>query len=170
MAADNAGIDEPTLFSAILTPHRSLGGTGFLAVMLLIGGISFAAGLVFFLAGAWPVVGFLGLDVLLVYWAFRASYRTAAAYEQVTMTPTTLKVRKVSHRGEVAEWTLNPVWVRLQRDAHEEFGIERLFLVSHGRRLPVAAFLGPKEKASFATALSAALGEARRGPTRTVLQ
>jgi uncharacterized membrane protein len=170
MAADNAGIDEPTLFSAILTPHRSLGRTGFLAVMLSIGGISFAAGLVFFLAGAWPVVGFLGLDVLLVYWAFRVSYRTAAAYEQVTMTPTTLKVRKVSHRGEVAEWTLNPVWVRLQREAHAEFGIERLFLVSHGRRLPVAGFLGPKEKASFATALSAALGEARRGPTRTVLE
>jgi len=170
MADDNAGIDEPTLFSAILTPHRSLGRTGFLAVMLLIGGISFAAGLVFFLAGAWPVVGFLGLDVLLVYWAFRVSYRTAAAYEQVTMTPTTLKVRKVSHRGEIAEWTLNPVWVRLQREAHEEFGIERLFLVSHGRRLPVAGFLGPKEKASFAVALSAALGEARRGPTRTVLQ
>ena len=41
--------------------------------------------------------------------------------------------------------------------------------ISEVRRLPVAAFLGPNEKASFATALSAALGEARRGPTRTVL-
>src|SRR5712691_2674880 len=169
MAADNAAFDEPTLFSAILTPHRSLGGTGFLAVMLLIGGISFAAGLVFFLAGAWPVVGFLGLDVLLVYWAFRVNYRAAGAYEQVTMTPSALNVRKVSHRGEVAEWTLNPVWVRLQREAHQEFGIEGLFLVSHGRHLPIAAFLGPKEKESFATALAAALGEAKRGPTRTVL-
>ena len=169
MAADNAAFDEPTLFSAILTPYRSLGGTGFLAVMLLIGGLSFAAGLVFFIAGAWLVVGFLGLDVVLVYWAFRVNYRAAEAFEQVTMTPSALTVRKVSHRGEVAEWTLNPVWVRLQREAHEEFGIERLFLVSHGRRLPVAAFLGPNEKASFATALSAALGEARRGPTRTAL-
>jgi uncharacterized membrane protein len=169
MAADNAAFDEPTLFSAILTPYRSLGGTGFLAVMLLIGGLSFAAGLVFFIAGAWLVVGFLGLDVVLVYWAFRVNYRAAEAFEQVTMTPSALTVRKVSHRGEVAEWTLNPVWVRLQREAHEEFGIQRLFLVSHGRRLPVAAFLGPNEKASFATALSAALGEARRGPTRTVL-
>jgi uncharacterized membrane protein len=115
------------------------------------------------------VVGFLGLDVLLVYWAFQLNYRAAEAFEQVTMTPSALTVRKVSPRGEVAEWTLNPVWVRLQREAHEEFGIERLFLVSHGRRLPVAAFLGPNEKASFATALSVALGEARRGPTRTVL-
>jgi uncharacterized membrane protein len=124
---------------------------------------------VFFIAGAWPVMGFFGLDVLLVYIAFKVSYRSAAAYEQVTMTPSTLTVRKVSHRGKVAEWTLNPVWVRLQREANEEFGIERLFLVSHGRRLPVATFLGPNEKASFASALSAALGEARRGPTRTVL-
>src|SRR5215471_389230 len=169
MAADNAALDEPTLFSAVLTPHRSLGRTGFVVLMSLIGGVSFVAGLVFFIAGAWPVMGFFGLDVLLVYIAFKVSYRSAAAYEQVTMTASTLKVRKVSHRGHVAEWTLNPVWVRLQREGHEEFGIERLFLVSHGRRLPVATFLGPSEKASFATALSAALGEARRGPTRTVL-
>ena len=60
--------------------------------------------------------------------------------------------------------------LRLQREGNEEFGIERLFLVSHGRRLPVATFLGPAEKANFASALSAALGEARRGPTRTVLE
>jgi len=169
MAADNAAPDEPTLFSAVLTPHRSLGRTGFVVLMCLIGGISFAAGLVFFIAGAWPVMGFFGLDVLLVYIAFKVSYRSAAAYEQVTMTASTLKVRKVSHRGHVAEWTLNPVWVRLQREANDEFGIQRLFLMSHGKRLPVATFLGPAEKASFANALSAALGEARRGPTRTVL-
>ena len=169
MADDNAAGEEPTLFSAVLTPHRSLGRTGFVVLMCLIGGISFAAGLVFFIAGAWPVMGFFGLDLLLIYIAFKVSYRTAAAYEQVTMTASTLTVRKVSHRGQVAEWTLNPVWVRLQREANEEFGIQRLFLVSHGRRLPVATFLGPAEKANFANALSAALGEARRGPTRTVL-
>lgn len=170
MPDDNAAPDEPTLFSAVLTPHRSLGRTGFVVLMCLVGGISFVAGLIFFIAGAWPVMGFFGLDVLLIYIAFKVSYRTAAAYEQVTMTASTLTVRKVSHRGQVAEWTLNPVWVRLQREANEEFGIQRLFLVSHGRRLPVATFLGPAEKANFANALSAALGEARRGPTRTVLE
>jgi uncharacterized membrane protein len=167
-SSDNGSITEPTLFSAVLTPHRSLGRTGFLVVMLTLGGTSFAAGLVFFIVGAWPVVGFLGLDVLLVYAAFRTSYRAATAYEQVTVTPSELKVRKVSHRGEITEWALNPVWVRLERRTHEEFGIERLFLVSHGRRLAVASFLGPDEKASFANALAAALGEARRGLTRTV--
>ncbi len=75
-------------------------------------------------------------------------------------------MKKVSHRGEVAEWSLNPVWVRLDRETHEEYGLMRLFLVSRGRRLAVAGFLGPKEKESFAAALSAAIGEAKRGATR----
>ncbi len=159
---------EPTLFSAIITPHRSLSGTGFLILMAALGLVSFAAGMVFLLLGAWPVFGFFGLDVLLIYWAFRLNYRAARAYEEVMVTPSELRVRKVSHRGKVAEWSLNPLWVRLDRDSHEEFGIERLFLVSRGRKLPIAGCLSPPEKESFAAALGAAIGEAKRGPTRTV--
>ena len=170
MTAGNEHPGEPTLFSAILTPHRSLNATGFVLVMTLVGGVSFCAGIAFLLMGAWPVFGFFGLDVLLVYLAFRANYRAATAFEEVSVTPTELKVRKVSHRGEVSEWTLNPIWVRLERDIHEEFGIERLFLVSRGRKLPIAGFLGPSEKESFAAALATAIGEAKRGPTRTVLE
>jgi uncharacterized membrane protein len=158
---------EPTLFSALLTPHRSLSDAGFFVVMGLIAGISFVGGVVFFIVGAWPVIGFLGLDVALVYWAFRANYLAAAAYEEVTVTPSELRVKKVSHRGEVAEWLLNPVWVRLDRETHEEYGLMRLFLVSRGRKLAIAGFLGPREKESFAAALSAAIGEAKRGVTRT---
>jgi uncharacterized membrane protein len=172
MSPDNAPAPQPTeeppIFSAVLTPHRSLSPTGFLLFMLVLGGISFTTGIMFLLAGAWPVFGFFGLDVLLVYWAFRLNYRSAKAYEQVTVTPSELTVRKVSHHGRISEFTLNPLWVRLERVVHEEFGIERLFLVSHGRQLPIAAFLGPREKESFALALAAALGEAKRGPTRTV--
>jgi uncharacterized membrane protein len=159
---------DPTIFSAVLTPHRSLGPTGFLIFMLVLGGLSFVSGMVFLMAGAWPIFGFFGLDVLLVYWAFRINYRTARAFEVVTVTASELTLRKVSHHGRISQWTLNPLWVRLDRDEHAEFGIERLYLVSRGRRLPVAGFLGPAEKASFAHALSTALQEAKRGPTRTV--
>jgi uncharacterized membrane protein len=169
MTPDNDHCDEPTIFSATITPHRSLGSVGFLVLMLVIGGISFVAGMVFLIAGAWPVLGFFGLDVLLIYWAFRVNYRAACAYEQVTVTASELKVRKVSHRGQVGEWTLNPVWTRLDAQTHQEYGIERLFLVSRGRKLAIANFLGPAEKESLAAALGAALGEAKRGPTRTIL-
>jgi uncharacterized membrane protein len=169
MSRDNDALPEPTIFSAVITPHRSLGSTGFLILMLCIGGLSFLSGIMFLLLGAWPVFGFLGLDVLLIYVAFRANFRAARAYEEVTVTASELTLRKVSARGGVRQWTLNPLWVRLDRIVHEEFGIERLFLVSRGRRLSIAGCLGPDEKASFARALSNALGEAKRGPTRTVV-
>jgi len=169
MTPGNDHTQEPTLFSAVLTPHRSLSASGFLVVMIAVGVVSFIAGFAFLLMGAWPVFGFFGVDAALIYFAFRANYRAATAYEQVWVTPSELRVRKVSHRGQVSEWTLNPVWVKLDREVHEEFGIERLFLVSHGRKLPIAAFLGPQEKESFADALAAAIGEAKRGPARAAL-
>ena len=168
MTTDNADDLEPTIFSATLTPHRSLGRVGFLILMLLFGAASFITGMLFLVIGAWPVFGFLGLDVLLLYWAFRLNYRHANAYERVTVTSSALKVRKVSHLGRGREWVLNPLWVRLDKVELEEFGIDRLFLVSRGRKLAIASFLGPDEKASFAKELGQALSEARRGPTRTV--
>jgi uncharacterized membrane protein len=170
MDSDNDPIREPTIFSAVLTPHRSLSPRGFVIFMAVLGGVSFVAGMIFLTMGAWPVFGFFGLDVLLVYWAFRANYFAARAYEEVTVRPSELVVRKVNHHGRAREWTLNPVWVRLKRDEHEEYGLERLFLESQGRQLTIASFLPPNEKESFAVALSGALAEAKRGPTRTVIE
>ena len=156
---------QPKLFSALLTPHRSLNRTGFLVLMAFLSVVSFAAGLAFLLMGAWPVFGFFGLDVLVVYWAFRINFRHAKATEEISVTPSELRVRRVSHRGHVVEWVLNPLWVRLDQKTHAEFGIEKLYLVSRGRRVSVASFLGADEKASFAKALTAALQAAKRGPT-----
>ena len=116
---------EPELFSALLTPHRSLNRTGFLVLMGFLSVISFAAGLAFLLMGAWPVFGFFGLDVLLIYWAFRVNFRRAGATEEISVTPFELRVRRVSHRGHVVEWVLNPLWVQLDQKIHAEFGIER---------------------------------------------
>src|SRR5262245_9584875 len=170
MTLDNAADLEPTIFSATLTPHRSLGRVGFLVLMLLFGGVSFVTGMLFLVIGAWQVLGFFGFDVLLLYWAFRLNYWHANAYEQVTVTSSRLKVRKVSHLGRAREWVLNPLWVQLDKVELEEFGIDRLFLVSRGKKLAIATFLGPDEKASFAKELGKALIEARRGPTRTVFE
>jgi uncharacterized membrane protein len=158
-------IAQPELFSALLTPHRSLNSTGFLVLMAFLSAVSFAAGLAFLLMGAWPVLGFFGLDVLAIYWAFRINFRHAKATEEIWVTPSELRVRRVSHRGRVVEFVLNPLWVQLDQKTHAEFGIEKLYLVSKGRRVSIGSFLGPDEKASFAKALLAALQAARRGPT-----
>ncbi|WP_249123477.1 MULTISPECIES: DUF2244 domain-containing protein [unclassified Bradyrhizobium] len=153
------------VFAARLEPHRSLNRTGFIALMVFVSIVSFVAGLAFLLMGAWPVFGFFGLDVLAIYWAFRVNFRRAAAYEEVRLTYGELRLRRVSHRGRSLEWTFNPAWLSLQQESFEEFGIEHLYLVSRGRRIGIASFLSPEEKGSFYNALTAALHEARRGPT-----
>src|SRR5579864_769029 len=144
---------EPVLFSALLTPHRSLNRTGFMLLMAFLTVISFAAGVAFLIMGAWPIFGFFGLDALAIYIAFKINFRRARACEEITVTSSELRVRRISHRGHVMEWVLNPLWVQIDQITHEEFGIERLYLVSRGRRVSIASFLGAEEKASFCKAL-----------------
>ena len=156
---------EPELFSVLLTPYRSLNRTGFVVLMVFLSVISFVAGVAFLMMGAWPVFGFFGLDVLVIYWAFKVNFRDAQAREEIFVTPSELRVRRISHRGHVVEWVLNPLWVRLDQQVHQEYGVERLYLVSAGRHVSIGRFLGPDEKASFAKALNAALIAARRGVT-----
>lgn len=168
MSADNrpegSAADE-TVFQAVLTPHRSLGRRGFIAVMAIASAGSAAVSLPFFLMGAWPVVGFFGLDVLLLYLAFRASYRSARASEQVVLTHLELLVRKISHWGQLREWRFNPIWVRLHREVDEEYGLQRLAVVHRGTVLDIGGFLPPNERASFADAFAKGLAEAKRGPS-----
>ena len=163
-ASGQDALREVLILSARLTPHRSLNRTGFLAVMLFLSVVSFVTGMAFLMMGAWPVLGFFGLDVLVVWWAFKVNFRTARASEEIVVTPSELRVRRVSHRGQVTEWTFNPLWVRLDQEVDEEYGLEHLYLISRGRRIQIAGFLGPEEKASFYNALVEALNAAKRGP------
>jgi uncharacterized membrane protein len=143
-------------FRAILLPHRSLGRKGFIVLMTVVGLISFLTGLGFYMLGAWPVVGFLGLDVLLIFVAFRLNYRAARLHELIELTASELKLTRVYPSGRSQSWTFNPYWVRLEL---EEFETEadRLSLRSHGRVLTFGNFLSDEEKRGFADALSAAL-------------
>ena len=152
------------IFAARLAPHRSLNRRQFHTLLMVFSGCLVVPCLPFVILGAWPVVGFMGLDLALFYFAFRASFRQASAYEDVRLTPLELSLAKVSARGVRREWRFAPGFVRLEKDEHEEFGVQRLDLVSRGRRVEVASFLGPDAKADFAKDLTRALNEARRGP------
>jgi uncharacterized membrane protein len=153
---------DSAIFAARLSPRRSF--TPAAARRLLVATFVASAlfSLPFYLAGAWPIVGFLGLDVLLLWFAFRASFRAARAYEDYRLTYFELEFARVSARGARREWRFNPVWVRLERGESGPTA-HGLALRSGGRRIEIAAFLGPNEKAAFAGDLGRALGEARRG-------
>ena len=121
--------------------------------MAFVSFVSFAAGLAFLMMGAWPVFGFFGLDVLAIYWAFRVNFRRAKASEEILVTPSELRVRRISHRGHVVEFVLNPLWVRLDQISHAEFGIEKLYLVSRGRHVAIGELFGPRRKSQLCQGL-----------------
>lgn len=160
----NARPGNVPLFSARLKPYRSLNRRNFRVLMAIFSGASFLSTLPFVLLGAWPVAGFMGIDVAIFYFAFRASYRAARAYEDVEVTFFELMLTKVSAKGKRAVWRFNPAFVRLEQEADDDFGTQRLALVSRGQAVEIAAFLGPEAKSNLAANLSLALAEARRGP------
>ena len=153
-AADNS--PSACYFDAMLRPHRSLSPRGFVVLMIAVVVASVLAGSAFFMLGAWPVPSFLGLDVVLIYWAFRANYRSGQAYETVRLTAADLVVEKVDGRGARRRWRLEPYWVRVNMADPPRHQI-RLVLSSHGRSLTLGAFLTPTERPEVARALRAAL-------------
>lgn len=131
--------------------------------MAAIGAVSFITGVVFFVLGAWPVIGFCGLDVLLIYIAFRLNYRSGRQYEVIDLTREQLALTRVHSSGRSEIFAFNPYWVRVYLDRGRNGRVD-LSLASHGRSLSFASFLTDSEKAEFADLLRSALIEARGGP------
>ncbi len=159
---DHGAPSRPVFFDARLTPYRSLGARGFLWLMVALSSLSALCGLVFWLNGAWPVVGFFGVDVVFIYVVFRANYRAANAYELVTLTDADLTVRRVDAKGGERSWHFEPSWLKVDIVEPPEPD-SPLTLASHGRSLQIGAFLTAEERVEVATALRDALRLRRDG-------
>ena len=161
MAAMTEKMPSEALFlDARLRPHRSLSRRGFLILMSAVGAVSFAAGMAFFLIGAWPVLGFFGLDGALIYIAFRVNYGRARTYETLRLSRNDLLVEHVTHWGQRRTWRFQPYWLQVLMD--EPAGPEsRLVLRAHGHSLEIAGFLPVAERSALAHALRQALIRAR---------
>jgi uncharacterized membrane protein len=153
-------LDGPLLMDAVLRPHRSLSVKAFKYMLVAVIAVNVAVAVFFWVQGAFPVAGFLGLDVLALWLAFRWNYRAAQAAEYVRVAPGQVHVAAVDQNGVATHWILNPVWARVARDG-------RGVLIRDGEgQMRVGAFLSPKECESFASALSLALSKAKRGTQR----
>lgn len=149
-------------FAARLFPHRSLSQRNFAILLAIVAILCLSSGLVFLSMGAWPVFGFLGLDVLLLWLAFKLNYRSGRAFEEVAVWPHDVIVRKVSPAGRVHEHRFNPFWTKFRIDRHDEIGITRMFLAGEGRELDIGSFLNPVDRESFAVAFAQALATVKR--------
>ncbi|MCV0425657.1 MAG: DUF2244 domain-containing protein [Roseibium sp.] len=160
---DNLGEGEKPFFSAVLTPYRSLGPNGFMILMVCFGAVSFAAGLLFWRIGAWPVFGFFGLDIGLLWFAFHMNYRSAKTFEEVVVSRSEIVLRKVGPGKRHREFRFNPAWVRLTVDRIEDEGVVKITLTSRGEAVDLGNFLNPDDRTSFAGAIANALSVAKSG-------
>jgi uncharacterized membrane protein len=149
------------LFAARLTPHRSLSPRGIRIVVVVLASMALLPGLIFYALGAWPVVGFMGLDILALYWALTWSFRDGRRSEQVTLWQDLLEIRQISPTGGETRETFNPTLVRLVIDRDFDERTTGLRLKTAERELTIGAFLNPDDKGSFAKAFGTALRKAR---------
>lgn len=155
-------MNEEPVFEAVLSPHRSLGRNGFIALIAITTALTVAHMFMFAVIGAWPIIGFFGLDLALLFGAFWLSYRSGRTREFVSVSRTDLTVRKVAPSGQAVEHRFNPFWARFNIDRHEEIGITQMQITGEGRRTDVGMFLNPDDKESFASAFQRALATVKR--------
>ncbi len=148
-------------FDLVLTPNRSLDRRHARWVVLGLGAIMGLTGLRMLWLGAWPVVPFLILDVALVVWAFRASYRSGRGFETVRLDADDLVVRRTSPEGRERRIRLEPLWTRatLERLAMKQ---NRLWLVAHGTRVSIGRFLSPEEREAIYEVIAEGLERFKR--------
>jgi uncharacterized membrane protein len=150
-------LDGALYMDAVLHPHRSLSLMAFRLMLIVVIVVNVVVATVFALNGAFPVAGFLGLDVLALWFAFRWNYRAARMAEYVRVGANRVHVASVDAEGQETHWVLNPVWARVLREG------KGVLIRSGERQIRLGAFLAPKECESLAAALNVALHRARRG-------
>jgi len=146
------------VWQATLTPHRSLDRQGFYIVMGLVILVNLVVAGMFVALGAWPIAGFAGLDVMLVWWAFRVNFADARKLERISITEHELVLDRLSEKHPPLQQRFVRRWVRveLEEDRDREL-IGSLLLVSGPRRVAVGEFLAPEERKTLASALKSAL-------------
>ena len=153
-------MDPSQNFRATLRPYRSLSQKGFVILMAVLIGLNFAAATAFYLRGAWPIAPFLGIDVALVWWAFRKSYSDALKEERIEVTEHELVLRRFDHdkQGEELHFTRGWVKVELEEDKARDL-IGSLYLRFKGERTEIGRFLAAHERQAFAGLLRGALAK-----------
>lgn len=150
----------PLLLDAVLQPNRSLSKSGFYLLMGVTSLIVLVSGAVFVTMGAWPVFGFLGLDIVLLLVAFALSYRAGRLTEHVRVSATHVVLERIFPNKRRQVWRFNPLWARVEIADAGEAKVQ-VTLRGHGHELVLGSFLAPAERESFARALERALSEAR---------
>ncbi|MEO1042176.1 MAG: DUF2244 domain-containing protein [Pseudomonadota bacterium] len=164
MGPDPVAAEDDFRFHALLFPNRSLSADGFRRVLAVVIGVNLMNALIYFTLGAWPVAFFCGVDILIVWAAFKVSYAQGRRHERVMLTDDALWISRVLPSGHETRWKLSPHWTRVLIDDPVEHTTQ-LKLIEKGKTLILGSFLAPQERKELAEAIQAALQAFRAEPT-----
>ena len=148
------------LFQAVILPHRSLSARGRRIVIGVFCAVSVLTGVRFWLIGAWPVAGFIAVELGLAAFLLWLHQRSARGMELLLLSSDAIRVVRTDPNGGQRETRLSTGWLMVELE--ERPGrVPGLLLCSPGRRVEVAAALGEVAKRDLAQALRDAVREVR---------
>ena len=160
MDEDDPTLFEPTLFDAVITPHRSLTRSQAIAVALALSGLSVSIGGALAWLGAWPVLGFSGAEIALAGALLVLHARAGRQAERVRLTRRAIQIVNTDGRGRVRRRALSTAWLAVGLEERPGT-VPRLVLRRRGVACEIARVLGEDEKRALGAALAAALAEIR---------
>jgi uncharacterized membrane protein len=154
-------------FQIVLRPYRSASAKTLNIFIWMMAIVWAGVALGFSIAGAWPVTGFLGLDILVLYVALHWNNRTGLACETINLLDNALTIEKVDAKGQHKNWSFQPYWVRVEIVENAQ-GRSILTLQSHGKSITIGAFLTNDARMDLARALNQELAAIKDNGPRSV--
>ncbi len=148
---------QPVLFEAVCTPPRSLDARGMRIIAGFVLVASAMIGLLFLMLGAWPILGFTGLEAALVLGLLAMHRRwSLRSVEILILTEDRLTIRRTDFQGRREEVRIDPYWARLRLE--ERPGrVALLVLRQRDQAVEIGKLLGDEQKRDLAGALGEAL-------------
>ena len=141
-------------------PHRSLSKRGFRILMLIIMVLCLSGGFIFWMLGAWPVFGFFGLDIILIYLAFKINYRSGEVYEHISLASKKFKISRGFPSGKLQVWELDPHWAKVEliKDKNQS----QLFIKSENKVVSIGSFLNSFAKENLGKKINESIQRYRK--------
>lgn len=156
-----SGVSDPILFEAVTRPPAGLSPRGLRWLCAIAAAVAAVPAVGFALVGAWPILGFLGAEVVLVLGLLLLHRRwNATALERVALSGASLTLWRRDGRGREERAELDAYWARLSLEEAPDRA-PRLLARARGRSMEIGRFLGPAEKRALAEALEVALARYR---------
>jgi len=148
------------LLEAHLTPSVAIKLSAVRWILSLFGCVCVFMGVTFALIGAQPVLGFMGIEIILLFAVYRFCVRNSRMAEQIILSGHSVLFRRIDRYGNISITNFEPLWLRIEIGGAK--GVFRhIVFASKGRSCNVGVFLTPEEKVVLLNTLQRALRKLR---------